>query len=816
MVVLYDLLSIIVQINAAEKELFALDAKRAVLEERIKQLQKLKHSITKVRDQSAQPIDGKVTNESSENEKIALFSSLFKGREDVFPKRFESLKTGKSGYQPCCRNEWIRGICRKPKVKCADCKNSDFIPVTDDIIRNHLTGTDVYSNSKRDYIIGIYPLLIDETCWFLAIDFDKKNWMDDVSAYLETCKTYSVQAILERSRSGNGGHVWIFFSEPIPASQARRLGSFILTETMDRRPEIGLNSYDRFFPSQDTMPKGGFGNLIALPLQKKPREKGNSVFLDENFIPHQDQWGFLSSVQKMSSSEVETIINQAVNRGGIIGVKIVATDEDDIEPWLEPPSRKNKEIPITGPLPDQIKLVLGNQIYIEKEILSPSLRNRIIRLAAFQNPEFYKAQAMRFPTFDKPRIINCCEDFPKYIGIPRGYLEEIISLLESLNIEVQLIDERFHGEPVDVKFIGTLRPEQEKAAEAMLNSDTGVLSASTAFGKTVIAIYLIAKRGVNTLILVHRRQLLDQWVARVSSFLNLDPKKIGQIGGGKRKPSGVIDVAIIQSISRKGIVDDIVGEYGHLIVDECHHISARSFEIAARQSKAKYITGLSATVIRKDGHHPIIFMNCGPVRYKVDDRKQADNRPFSHKVIVRSTDFQIPAHLINKESLMIHELYAALIVDEKRNQMIVEDIVRAVNEGRIPVVLTERREHLEKLSSLLSSKVENIFIMKGGMGKKQRKTLADKMKAVDAERVILATGRYLGEGFDDSRLDTLFLTLPVSWKGTLSQYAGRLHRLHDMKTEVIIYDYADMNVSMLVKMYRRRISGYKAIGYEIN
>ena len=813
---MYDLLSIIVQINNAEKELFALDAKRAVLEERIRQLQKLKHSIAKVRDQSAQPIDGKVTNESSEKEKIALFSSLFKGREDVFPKRFESLKTGKSGYQPCCRNEWIRGICRKPKVKCADCENRDFIPVTDDIIRNHLTGTDVYSNSKRDYIIGIYPLLPDETCWFLAIDFDKKNWMYDVSAYLETCKTYSVRAILERSRSGNGGHLWIFFSEPIPASQARRLGSFILTETMDRRPEIGLNSYDRFFPSQDTMPKGGFGNLIALPLQKKPREKGNSVFLDENFIPHQDQWGFLSSVQKMSLSGVEKIINQAVNRGGIIGVKIVATDEDDIEPWLEPPSRKNKEIPITGPLPDQIKLVLGNQIYIEKEILSPSLRNRIIRLAAFQNPEFYKAQAMRFPTFDKPRIINCCEDFPKYIGIPRGCLEEIISLLESLNIEVQLIDERFHGEPVDVKFIGTLRPEQEKAAEAMLNSDTGVLSASTAFGKTVIAIYLIAKRGVNTLILVHRRQLLDQWVARVSSFLNLDPKKIGQIGGGKRKPSGVIDVAIIQSISRKGIVDDIVGEYGHLIVDECHHISARSFEITARQSKAKYITGLSATVIRKDGHHPIIFMNCGPVRYKVDDRKQADNRPFSHKVIVRSTDFQIPAHLINKESLMIHELYAALIVDEKRNQMIVEDIVRAVNEGRIPVVLTERREHLEKLSSLLSSRVENIFIMKGGMGKKQRKTLADKMKAVDTERVILATGRYLGEGFDDSRLDTLFLTLPVSWKGTLSQYAGRLHRLHDMKTEVIIYDYADMNVSMLVKMYRRRISGYKAIGYEIN
>ena len=802
------------QIITAEREFRELEEKKSRLLKKIKSLKSL-------REKRSQGVNSLVygkntlTSRSNQDHKIALFRSLFKGREDVFPKRFESAKTGKKGYQPCCRNEWIKGICRKPKIKCADCENRDFIPLTDDIIRNHLMGTDVYSRSKRDYTIGIYPLLTDETCWFLVADFDKENWMDDVSAYLETCNTYNVQAVLERSRSGNGGHVWIFFSEPVPASQARRLGAFILTETMDRRPEIGLDSYDSFFPKQDTMPKGGFGNLIALPLQKKPREKGNSVFLDDSLMPYQDQWAFLSTIKRMSLSEVEKIINQAENRGGVLGVKIVATDEDDIEPWLEPPSRK-KEVPVIGPLPDQIKLVLGNQIYIEKEILSPSLRNRLIRVAAFQNPEFYKAQAMRFSTFGKPRIINCCEDFPKHIGIPRGCLEEIISLLESLKIKVRLIDERFHGEAIDVKFIGTLRPEQEKAAEAMLNFDTGVLSASTAFGKTVIAAYLIAKRSVNTLILVHRKQLLDQWVARLSSFLELDPKKIGQIGGGKRKPSGIIDVAIIQSLSRKGAVDDIVGGYGHLVVDECHHLSARSFEIAIRQCKAKYVTGLSATVIRKDGRHPIIFMNCGPVRYKVDDRKQADKRPFNHKVILRSTNFQMPEPLINKEPLMIHDLYAALIVDEKRNQMIVEDVVKAVNEGRIPVVLTERREHLEKLKSLLSSRVENIFVMKGGMGKKQRKTLAEEMKAVDDERVILATGRYLGEGFDDPRLDTLFLTLPVSWKGTVAQYAGRLHRLHDMKTEVIIYDYADLNVPMLAKMYSRRVAGYKAIGYEIN
>jgi hypothetical protein len=560
---LKELTKIDQQINTAKREFRELEEKKSQLLKKIKYLKSLREKMYQGGNLS---VYGKnaLTSRSNQDDKIALFRSLFKGREDVFPKRFESAKTGKTGYQPCCRNEWIRGLCRKPKVKCADCENRDFISLTDDIIQNHLMGADVYSGSKRDYTIGIYPLLTDETCWFLAADFDKENWIDDVSAYLETCKTYNVQAVLERSRSGNGGHVWIFFSEPVPASQARRLGSFILTETMDRRPEIGLDSYDRFFPTQDTIPKGGFGNLIALPLQKKPREKGNSVFLNDSLMPYQDQWAFLSTIKRMSLAEVEKIIDQAENRGGILGVKIVATDEDDIEPWLAPPSRK-KEVPVTGPLPDQIKLVLGNQIYIEKEILPPSLRNRLIRVAAFQNPEFYKAQAMRFPTFGKPRIINCCEDFPKHIGIPRGCFDEIISLFESLKIKVRLIDERFHGEPIDIKFIGRLRPEQKKAAEAMLNFDTGVLSASTAFGKTVIATYLIAKRGVNTLILVHRRQLLDQWVARLSSFLELDPKKIGQIGGNIRKPSGVIDVAMIQSINKKGPWMILLGNMGILL-----------------------------------------------------------------------------------------------------------------------------------------------------------------------------------------------------------------------------------------------------------
>lgn len=812
-----DLVTVIERIEITEKELADLDAKRAVLQERLRKLKKHKNALTGSHPQSSQGSPFRVTNESSKEEKIALFRSLFRGREDVFPRRFESAKSGKSGYQPECRNQWIRGLCRKPAVRCADCDARDFIPLTNEIMLKHLMGKDLSKLSAKDYTIGVYPLLTDETCWFLAVDFDKETWQEDSKAYLETCGLFDVPGVRERSRSGNGGHIWIFFSEAIPAKLARQLGAFMLTQAMENRPEMGFDSYDRFLPSQDTLPKGGFGNLIALPLQKRPREKGNSVFIDQNFNPFPDQWAFLSSVRRIGSREVESLVEQATFRGGVLGVRYVSTDEEDVAPWLYSPSGRKPGLHIKGPLPDQIEMVLGNQVYISKDVLPPALKNRLIRLAAFQNPEFYKAQAMRFPTFDKPRIVYCCEDFPKYIGLPRGCLGDAVELLKSLKIEVRIYDERFNGVPLDVCFNGALRLEQKLAADAMLEHDIGVLSASTAFGKTFVAAFLIAKRSVNTLVLVHRKQLLDQWIARLSSFLDIPPEDIGQIGSGKRNPKGLIDVAMIQSLSRKGVVDDIVADYGHLVVDECHHISARSFEIVSRQSKAKYVTGLSATVIRKDGHHPIIFMNCGPVRYRVDDKKQAAKRPFAHKVILRNTNFQIPHPFETDRYAAIHEIYAALIGDEERNRMIIEDILDAVSNSRFPVILTERREHLEKLKTLLDGKIQNVIVMKGGMGKRQRK---DALKALenlpdDAEKVVLATGRYLGEGFDDERLDTLFLTLPISWRGTLTQYAGRLHRVHDMKREVVIYDYADLNVPMLTRMCERRIRGYRSIGYEI-
>ncbi len=756
------------------------------------------------------PID----RQSSSSAKIALFRSLFRGREDVYPRRFESRKTGKSGYAPACANEWVRGICEKPRIKCAECPNHRFLPVTDDVIRCHLSGC---GPDGQPFVAGVYPLLRDETCFFLAVDFDKADWREDIAAVLEACRRLNLPAAVERSRSGRGAHLWFFFEEAIPAALARRLGSHVLTETMEGRPDIGLDSYDRLFPSQDTMPQGGFGNLIALPLQKGPRKQDNSVFLDDHLIPWADQWAFLASVRKMGRARVETIVQEAEHRGRILGVRLPPPDEGEEDPWTTPPSRRHKEPVIIGALPQTLELVLGNQIYIAKDGLHPGLRNRLLRLAAFQNPEFYKAQAMRLSTYDKPRIVACAEDHPHHLGLPRGCLDEVRQALSDLGVRGIVRDQRHIGRPLKVTFHGELRPDQKTAADAMLAHETGVLAATTAFGKTVIAAWLIAQRGVNALVLVHRQQLLDQWIERLSAFLGMPAKSIGRIGGGRARPNGLLDVAIIQSLVRKGVVDDRVADYGHLIIDECHHLSAHSFEQVARQAKARFVVGLSATVARKDGHHPIIFMQCGPVRHRVNARAQAATRPFDHVVLVQPTMFQ-PARTPDADKRVeFQALYQDLVDDESRTRRICDDVIESANNGRSPLVLTERNDHLDRLENGLAGKVHHLVVLRAGMGKKRRQAIADRLAAIhrDDPRVILATGKYIGEGFDDPRLDTLFLTLPVSWRGTIAQYAGRLHRLYDGKREVRIYDYADLNVPMLARMFDRRCRGYEAVGYTI-
>ena len=771
--------------------------------------------IWQARSQEPMKPPAPVNHLSSPDTKIALFRSLFRGRDDVYPRRFESRKTGKAGYSPVCANEWIQGICEKPRIKCADCLRQRFLPATDTAIRWHLLGQD---DNGRDFVMGVYPMLLDETCFFLAADFDKTIWLEDVKAFMETCTQMDLPVALERSRSGNGGHIWIFFSGPVPAKLARKLGAYLLTETMERRPDVGLDSYDRFFPNQDTMPKGGFGNLIALPLQKRPRDLGNSVFLDEKFVPYEDQWTFLSSLRRMGRAEVEEIVRCAESKGNVVGVRFAPDDEDDAAaPWAAPPSRRHAKAPVPGPLPEKLELVLGNEIFIAKGILSPPLRNQLVRLAAFQNPEFYKAQAMHLPTYDKPRVIGCATDHPQHVGLPRGCFDDLCEVLSGLKVKYSVRDERQSGTPIHAAFQGELRPDQKTAAESMLAHDTGVLAATTAFGKTVIAAWLIAQRAVNTLVLVHRRQLQEQWVERLATFLGLPARDIGRVSGGRKKPTGVIDVALIQSMIRKGIINDCVGNYGHVIVDECHHLSASSFELVIRQTKARFITGLSATVTRKDGHHPIIFMQCGPVRHRVNAREQAAARPFEHAVLVRPTDFR-PLQSANPDvRVQFQDLYRELIADDQRNQLICREVIQAVRDQRSPLILTERNDHLDFLAARLAPEVRHLVTLRGGMSRKELDAVRAQMAAVpaDEERVILATGRYVGEGFDDARLDTLFLTLPVSWHGTVAQYVGRLHRLYDGKREVRVYDYADLNVPMLSRMFDRRCNGYEAAGYTI-
>ena len=750
-------------------------------------------------------------------EKVALFRSVFQGRDDVFAKRWYSSTTQKSGYQPVCTREWNREFCDKRKYKCADCPNRQFAPLAYNDFFNHLAGKDAWG---RD-VIGLYPIRKDNTCSFLCTDFDDKScehgYKNDVLAFVNVCKTWNVPCYIERSRSGNGAHVWIFFETPVTAFKARKLGNAILTEAMSCDAHLSFKSYDRFFPNQDTLPEGGLGNLVALPLQGMARRKGNSVFVDENFNAYADQWKMLSQVNKLSELKLDSLLRQ--HTMPTLG-ELSKTSES--KPW-ETPQIDTGQIDI---YPKQIVLTRANMLYVPLVCLSAKCVNVFKRIAAFRNPEFYEKQGMRLSTYNIPRIISCSEMTDDYLVLPRGCEDAVCDTLVQHDVKITISDKTNHGRSIKVTFRGDLREEQQKAMEAFAEHNIGTLSATTAFGKTVFAIGMIAKRKVNTLILVHNKALLEQWKERLETFLKIDEsieeheaergrkKKSSAIGclyAGKNTLHGIIDIALIQSCLSDGEAKPFVKDYGMVIVDECHHVSSVSFEQVLRQVTATYVYGLTATPIRKDGHQPIIFMQCGKIRFTSDAKSQMENQGFKRLLIPRFTTFRN----VTSDRKTYVQITQDLSEDKVRNEFIIEDVKAAIQNGRTPLVLTTRTVHVRVLAQMLIPFADHLIQLVGADSAKEKRLALQNLQSIPTSEslVIVATGKYVGEGFDYPRLDTLFLTMPIAWKGNVEQYAGRLHREYEGKTEVCIYDYVDIHIPLCDSMYRKRLKGYSRAGY---
>lgn len=640
-----------------------IDRRISELDIELEKLHQQKSQLLK-QSQHSQPAQAQHTTE----QKISIFRSLFKGRSDVFATRWEN-KQKRSGYSVACNNEWVKGLCNKPRIKCSECLNQDYTPLNQQTHYDHLSGKKV---------VGLYPLLPDNSCYLLAADFDKTGWQDAVKAMAEACKNFDIPHAIEISRSGNGAHLWVFFSEAVPAGEARLLGFSLLDKAMEFYPSLSFDSYDRLFPNQDIMPEGGFGNLIALPLQKGVRVSGNTCFVDQNLQIVSDQWSHLSQLKTVSKQDLSELISQLssnplqLKEQGVI---------DTRPPWEQ--TAKQKPFQIEN-LPERITVTLANRIYIKlREIPSPLLF-RLRKLASFSNPVFFKTQALRFSTHGIPRFIACATIEQGFLTLPRGCLDEVCALFNEQKVSAKIDDKRQKGNKLKkFNLLVTLRKNQQLAVNAMLKHDTGVLHAPTAFGKTVSAIGIISKRNTNTLILTHSRQLLTQWQDRLSAFLpELD---VGIIGGGKKRPTGQIDIATYQSLINKkdNTVDLVVQDYGQVIIDECHHISAPRFEMVLNEVRAKFVLGLTATPIRQDGHQKIIFMSAGPIRHKA---KSTQTDSFEKEVIVTQIHDPPPKEMLtSKERPKVSDAYRWIMENEERTRKIVNNVIDSLEQLRNPL-----------------------------------------------------------------------------------------------------------------------------------
>lgn len=769
-------------------------------------------------------------------EHASLLYSYFKGRQDVY-----SLRSSKKGYYTQCNNFWKYGICPKrdgTKIKCQDCSSQDYKELKGRVILQHLQGI------KEDCtdVVGLYPLFPDGSCWFLVFDFDNhdesaepsKEWQQEVNALREMCSVLGIDSLVERSRSGKGAHVWIFFSDPIQASKARKFGESLLRKGAESVSLKNFTYYDRMMPMQDFLPEGKLGNLIALPLQGRALRNGNSAFVDESWNTYKDQWKRLRETRRLSEKEVDDLIKLWCPDDDAMSIFQNDVVEDTAAGHTsllfgQSPASTNRDFHAED-ADGSVKIILSDGIYVNKKGLKDRMQNAIRRIAAYSNPQFFQTLKLGFSTKDTPRIVYNGYDEGDYIVIPRGCYDELISQLSVAGVRYDVVDKRQKGRKIDIHFNGDLYSEQQIAAEKMLYNDIGVLAAATAFGKTVLGAYLIAEKKVNALVLVHNVEIMNNWIKDLNSFLTINeelptyttPKGrvkkrsslIGTFSSQKDSTTGIIDIAMITSLGREDNINELVRNYGMVIVDECHHAAAVTHENVLRAVTARYVYGMSATINRGDKQDKKMFMQLGPIRHRYTAKERAQKQGIGHYIYPRFTRL---VDLNQSEDKNPSDYYRLIMQSELRNMQIVSDVIDCVKRGRTPVVMTKYKEHAQKLYDMLQGVADHVFLLQGGKSLKERAAIREQMAAVRADEslVLVAIGQYVGEGFNYPRLDTMLLAMPISFEGNVEQHAGRLNRDYEGKKDAIIFDYIDQHVPTLKRMYYKRLRAYKKIGYEV-
>ena len=766
-------------------------------------------------------------------DKIAsdFFMMFCRGRKDLYDLRYTNPKTGKNGYYTQCFNRWDRGchIQKKDGVRCKDCELRAYKPVTLPLIKAHMNGTDPNGND----VVAIYPMLENNLCQLLVFDFDNHakgaeqedyantddRWKEEINALRRICKNLDVDAVVERSRSGRGAHLWIFFKEMIPARLARKFGFALLEKGAESVNLKSFKYYDRMIPTQDALPEGGLGNVIALPLQGMALKSGNSAFVDENWNAYEDQLKVLAGTRRLTRQEIEDYLSLWYSTG------FTSEDNGTDAPW-----DKNSEIE-AGSVKGVVRIVLADRIYIDSSGMSNKTKRQLRRMATFSNKQYFQNQAMDMPNYDESRFIYLGSDEGKYIVLPRGLREDILKKFDNAGIRYKIEDKRTQGRELNISFKGELRESQIPAAETMLENETGILHAATAFGKTVVCCDMIARRGISTLILVDRADLMNQWIKRLDEFLDIDEELpeyqtktgrtrkrkslIGNLQGAHDTLTGIVDVAMIRSLKKKDGFHPMLKEYAQVYFDECHHAASESAIEVLQEINAKYVYGVTATPKRGDGKEKINEFLLGPIRYRFTAKDRAEEQNIDHLVYPRFTRTVKPHHL--SKTPYGNDAYELIRNNDVRDEQIIRDVADCVQAGRTPVVLTKYVDHAKKLSERLKTYADRLILLTGANGTKARRAQVEELNKVDDldSLILVGTGSLLGEGFDFPRLDTLFMATPVSGENVVEQYVGRLNRDYDGKENVIVYDYVDSHIPKFDKMYAARLKAYKKIGYEL-